>query len=179
MQWKCNFESFLPLKKKSSMNHMVNWIEFSTVLNLSHLRVDEEKVSHWAAATRFHRWAPSALMCLSCTALWTLLHCKKYGPRRFCTQKANILVEVYFSLSFHNMRPRFPLWFRYTYFPVGKFHFNALIALIFDALTKLTALIALKLHSHHSHIVLILHSHCTHIALTLHSHCTHIALISL
>ena len=68
-----------------------------------------------------------------------LLHCKKYGPRRFCTQKANILVELYFSLSFHNMRPRFPLWFRYTQFAVGKFHFNAL--------TKLTALIALKLHS--------------------------------
>ena len=110
------------LFSRRAWNHMVNWIEFSTVLNLSHLRVDEEKVSHWAAATRFHRWAPSALMCLSCTALWTLLHCKKYGPRRFCTQKANILVEVYlFSISFHNMRPRFPLWFRYTHFAVGNF----------------------------------------------------------
>ena len=133
MPWKCNFVC-LTFEKVLEW-HCFNWIEFSAVLKLSHLRVDEEKVSHWASATRFHRWAAGTQRPCNvgapwrrlayCIALWTLLHCKKYGPRRFCTQKANILVEVYFSsLSFHNMQPpRFPWWFRYTHFAVGNFNF--------------------------------------------------------
>ena len=133
MPWKCNFVC-LTFEKVLEW-HCFNWIEFSAVLKLSHLRVDEEKVSHWASATRFHRWAAGTQRPRNvgapwrrlayCIALWTLLHCKKYGPRRFCTQKANILVEVYFSsLSFHNMQPpRFPWWFRYTHFAVGNFNF--------------------------------------------------------
>ena len=133
MAWKCNFVC-LTFEKVLEW-HCFNWIEFSAVLKLSHLRVDEEKVSHWASATRFHRWAAGTQRPCNvgapwrrlayCMALWTLLHCKKYGPRRFCTQKANILVEVYFSsLSFQNMQPpRFPWWFRYTHFAVGNFNF--------------------------------------------------------
>ena len=99
MPWKCNFVC-LTFEKVLEW-HCFNWIEFSAVLKLSHLRVDEEKVSHWASATRFHRWAAGTQRPCNvgapwrrlayCIALWTLLHCKKYGPRRFCTQKANIL----------------------------------------------------------------------------------------